>query len=176
MGQSEDGNGTAWGAVNDEVSSHRPKQEQTRGEILATVAQARGLPEGFIPKSRRGRGQHRRREHNCSRAGFPALLGLALQSGAGRGGVNGLAAIEGGETAAELLVEFPQLDGTRGIVFFQKPQRFPYDLARRVVAAGFHFGTDEFFQFRREGNVHAWLHVLSSTNVAGTATIVNVCY
>ena len=58
-----------------------------------------------------------------------------MQPGAGHDRADGLAAIQGGEAAAELAVEFGQSGGAGGIVFFQEPERFAHDFTRRVVAA-----------------------------------------
>jgi hypothetical protein len=81
---------------------------------------------------RRGRDPHGDRECNRSRARLPALLGLAPESGAGRGRVGSFAPIEGGETAAEFIVELRQLRSAGGIVFFQKAKGLADDLARRL--------------------------------------------
>jgi hypothetical protein len=70
-----------------------------------------------------------RREHTRSRPRLPALFGLALQSGAALGGSDGFAAIKRGEPPAELAIEFRQLSGAGGIVFFEETQRFPDDFA-----------------------------------------------
>ena len=64
---------------------------------------------------------------------LPALGGFALQPCAG-GGVNVFAAVEGGETAAQLLVEVGQLGGARGVVFLQEPESFADDFTRGIVA------------------------------------------
>jgi hypothetical protein len=56
---------------------------------------------------------------------LPVPFGLAPQSGAGHGRVDNFATVEGGEAAAELLVEFGQLRGTRGVVALQKPHVNP---------------------------------------------------
>jgi len=73
-----------------------------------------------------------------------ALLALELQSGTGRGRVNDFAGSRAAKRRPEFPVELGQLGSPSRVVLFQKPQRFPDDLARRVVAARIHFGADEF--------------------------------
>jgi hypothetical protein len=70
-----------------------------------------------------------------SRPRLPTLVGLALQSGAGRGRINELTAIQRGETASEFLVEPGQLSCACRIVFVPQSQSLTNDLARGVVAA-----------------------------------------
>ncbi len=45
-------------------------------------------------------------------------------------------------------------------MFLQQSERFADDFASRVVATRLHFATDEFFQFRRERDIHGNLRVL----------------
>jgi len=58
------------------------------------------------------------------------------------------------ESTAKFMIESSQLRGPDLVVFLQEPEGFPHNLARRVIAAGLHFGVDELLQFGCKGNVH----------------------
>jgi hypothetical protein len=78
-----------------------------------------------------------------------------------------LATVESIQAAAKFLIELRKLGSLGLIVFLQEPESFPDNLARRVVAAGFHLGADELLQFGCKGDIHAY-------TLASVAKIVNV--
>ena len=118
--------GAAFGAINDEVCANSPEQNRIKSQIFAPMPDTWRTRNGFkgikqfsgppvrgvkgcrprcTPKYPRDREPPLQRGCNRSRTRFPALLGFALQSGAGLGRVDGFAAIQGGEAAAELPVK-----------------------------------------------------------------------
>jgi len=124
-----------------------------------TVPLSSGLPPRYrlgryTLKCRRGRGRHPGRGHT-SRDDFPALLGFALEAGAGLAGFDVLASVELVQAATKFLVEPGKLGSARQVAFFEKPERFPHDLARGIIAAGFDPVVDEFLEFRGKRNIHS---------------------
>lgn len=65
------------------------------------------------------------------------------------------AKVQGSQTPAQFPIEFRELAGAELVVFFQKPQCLADDLASRIVTARTYLRADEFFQFRRERNIHS---------------------
>jgi len=55
-----------------------------------------------------------------SRARLPALLGLPLEPDAGPGRINGLAAVDGRKTAAELGIKLRQLGRSGRVMLFEE--------------------------------------------------------
>jgi len=74
---------------------------------------------------------------------LPAFFRLALKPAASLCGINPLATIERGQASTQFLVERRQLRSTSQLVFFQKPERLPNNLACGVVAARLYLGVDE---------------------------------
>ena len=56
--------------------------------------------------------------------------------------------------SAELRIVLCKVSGSCAVTILKEPQGFSYHLARRIVAAGLHFGANEFLLFGRKGNVH----------------------
>jgi len=81
-------------------------------------------------------------------------LRLALKSVSGHYRVNLVTAVKGRESPSDLLIELRQLDGASLIMFFEKPESFPDNLARRIVAARSDLGGNELFEIGCERNIH----------------------
>ena len=62
--------------------------------------------------------RERGRTRSCTL--FPAVFRLALETSAGLGRINVLAAVERGQTASDFLVELCKLNVARLLVFFQE--------------------------------------------------------